>query len=365
MILSEQDIERLLHEQASNIRVDLVEKIAESHLARKYSLHDFVIAEQVMRILVKDTETSVREALANRLKDNPYIPGDIIIALSHDIDTVSMPVLENSPLLSDNDLISIINSCKNSKKQSAIALRKPLSKEVSVALVSTRNSDVVSSLTKNHEADISPDTYNEILRDHSKNPDIIKAVSERPNLPVTIVEKVITMVSESLAKNIKAKYDIEPSIISLEADKTREVATLMLIDGRAEKYEIEKLVDQLQAFGRLTPSIILTSLCRGNLYFFETSLARLSSIPIRNAQLLIHDKGGLGFKALYSKASLPDKFFAACKVLLEVVADIRRTENTLTGSNYSNTVIHNLLAKTAGRNIDNLSYIIALIRQTS
>lgn len=365
MILSEQDIDRLLNEQTPSVRVDLAAKIAGSHLTRQYSLHDFAIAEQVMRILLKDTEVKVREALAARLKDNPYIPRDIILALAHDVETVALPVLESSPLLSDAELISIITSCKSPDKQKAIAIRHTLSGDISNALVATHNSEVVAKLAKNHGANIPPEAYNEILRDHSKNQDIMKAVAERPNLPVTIVEKVIALVSDSLARNMRAKYDIDQSVLSLEADKTREVATLMLVDGNPEKQEVEKLVDQLQAFSRLTPSIILTSLCRGNLYFFEASLARLSGIPVRNAQLLIHDKGGLGFKALYSKAGLPDKFFAACKVLLEVVAMIRRAQPSLKGQDYSNQVIHNLLAKTAGQNIDNLSYIIALIRQAA
>ncbi|HEU5048264.1 MAG TPA: DUF2336 domain-containing protein [Rickettsiales bacterium] len=365
MILSDQDIDRLLNEQTPSVRVDLADKIAGSHLNRQYSLHDFAIAEQVMRILVKDTEVKVREALATRLKENPYIPRDIILALSHDVESVALPVLEHSPLLSDAELISVIVTCKSVSKQSAIAMRKAVSKDVSVALVSTHNSEVVEKLAKNHNADIPAEAYHEIIRDHGKNQIIMKAVAERPNLPVTIVEKVISMVSDSLARDMRAKYDIDQSVLALEADKTREVATLMLVDGNAEKQEVEKLVEQLQAYGRLTPSIILTSLCRGNLYFFETSLARLSSIPVRNAQLLIHDKGGLGFKALYNKAGLPDKFFAACKVLLEVVAMIRRAQPSLKGTDYSNQVIHNLLAKTAGQNVDNLSYIIALIRQAA
>lgn len=364
-LLTPQDIERLLSENTPDVRIEVIEKIADAHLNRKYSLHDFAIAEQVMRILVKDTEIGVRLALAMRLKDNPYIPSDIILALANDIDRVAAPVIENSPVLSDDDLVTLINTCKSAVKQTAVAMRKQISREVAAALVATRNPEVVSRLARNSDADISTETYSEIIRDHSNNQDIMKSVSDRPNLPVTIVEKVITLVSESLATALRTKYDVSPSVISAETEKTREIATLMLVEGDSGKHDIEKLVEQLYTFARLTPSIILTSLCRGNLYFFETSLAHLSNIPIQNAQTLIHDKGGLGFKALYSKAGLPDKFFAASKELLEVVADIKRHKPSLKGMAYVNEAIHNLLAKTTGRNVENLSYIVALIRQSS
>lgn len=364
-ILTERDIERLLAENTPGVRVDVVNRISDAHLNRRYSLHDFAIAEQVMRILVNDTHISVREALALRLKDNPYVPADIVVALTNKEESVALPVIENSPVLTDSDLVHLVSSCRNVAKQCAVAARKQVSKEVSAALVETHNSQVVSRLAKNQNADIPPDSYQTILRDHGQNKEIIQAVSERPNLPPTIVEKVLALVSKSVAEDIKTRYDIPQAVITEESDKHREVATLQLVDGGVEKPDVEKLVDQLRATGRLTPSIILTSLCRGNLYFFEVSLARLSSIPVKNAQLLIHDKGKLGFKALYIKAGLPDKFFEASKLLLDVVSDIKRRLPNLSGPTYANTIIHNLLDMSSGKSIENLSYIIALIRQSS
>jgi uncharacterized protein (DUF2336 family) len=365
IVLTEREIERLLVENTPEVRIDVIDKITHAHAARKYSLHDVAIAEQIMRILVKDTEISVRENLAIRLRDNPYVPVDIIMTLANDVDMIASTVLEHSPVLSDSDLISVVNSCKSIRKQSAVAKRNPVSEALSRALVATHIPEVVSKLTRNLNANIPVEAYQEIIRDHAKNQEIMHAVSERPNLPVTVVEKVITLVSESVASSLQKKYNISQTVIEAETEKTREIATLSLVDGEHNKYDIEKLVDQLRSFNRLTPSIILTSLCRGNLYFFETSLARLSSIPIHNAQLLIHDKGGLGFKALYTKAALPEKFFDACRLLLEVVAETKRKRSILTGAASANQIVQTLLAKAAGKDIENLSYIVALIRQVS
>ncbi len=362
--LSEKDVERLLSEKTPDVRIDVLKKVAEGHAGRKYNAYEFAIAEQILRICVKDTEVTVREALAERLKNNPYVPHDIISALAKDIESVALPILANSKVLTDYDLVTIIRH-NNMTKSTAIADRKSISSEVSTALVATRNSEIVSKLAKNPEASIPENLYQEIIRDYGKNVDLMRTISERPHLPVTIMEKVISLVSDSVGGSLRDKLGVSYVSVAADTEKTREVATLKLLDGKHSHHDAEKLVDQLRAFGRLTPSIILTSLCRGNLYFFETSLARLSNIPARNAQLLIHDKGGLGFKALYTKADLPDKFFPACKLLLEVVADAKRGERQLTGGAYANDVVQKLLAKASGKNIDNLSYIIALIRQTA
>ena len=365
LALSKKDVDRLLTEESPNIRKEIAKKIANEHINRKYSLYELSVAEQVLRILIKDTEISVRETLSDVLKDNPYISRDIILSLSQDTDTVALPIIEHSVLLSDNDLIMLIKTAEQVSKKIIIAKRKVVSQRVSAALVATHEPQVVSQLTKNSGADISDNSYIEIIKDHSHNKEIINTLAKRPNLPLTIIERVITLVSGTLADELRAKYGIEAKTITVEADKTREIATLKLLDGKLDGKEVENLVEQLQVFNRLTPSMILTSLCRGNLYFFETSLARLSNVPVRNAQLLIHDKGGLGFKALYSKADLPDKFFNACQLLLEVVSEMKKEGQLKLGKQYANLVVQKLLARSTGRNVENLSYIIALIRQTS
>ena len=360
--LSDRDVERLLTEEVPDVRIDVLRKVADTHLERKYSLHELAIAEQILRLLVRDTEISVREALAMALKDNPKVPRDIILALTRDVESVARPIIESSSVLTDADLLALIQSVKNSAKSSAVALRKNLSVQVSTALIETHNAQIVAQLMKNPEAKLPEDMLQMILRDHSKNPEVMHSLAQRPDLPATFVEKIITLVSDSVAESLRVQYNISAGAIAAETEKTREIATLKLVDGPIQARDVEKLVDQLQVFGRLTPSIILTSLCRGNLYFFETSLARLSNIPVRNAQLLIHDKGGLGFKALYAKAGLPDKFFAACKFLLEAVAEMQRSGKG-DAANNANALAAKLLAMSAGKNIENLSYIIALVRQ--
>jgi uncharacterized protein (DUF2336 family) len=361
--LSHDDVERLLTEETPDARIEVMRKVAARHEQRHYSLNELAVAEQILRILVRDTEVSVREALALALKDNPHVPRDIIISLTRDIDSVALPVIESSSVLTDADLISLIQSAKHASKLSAVARRQMLSVEVSMALVATRSAHIVTQLMRNPHAPLPEEMLQSILRDYSRNPDILEILAQRPNLPATVVEKIITLVSDSLAESLRVQYQIAPGTIAAETEKTREVATLRLVDGPISARDVEKLVEQLQVFGRLTPSIILTSLCRGNLHFFETALARLSNIPVRNAQLLIHDKGGLGFKALYGKAGLPEKFFAAGKLLLEVVAEMQRTNEIGRGSGYADKLAQKLLARASGKNIENLSYIIALIRQ--
>jgi len=365
-ILGKEDIERLLSDKTHDPRIMIVAKISESYQQGHYNIDQLAVVEQILRTLVRDTEVTVRKALAQRLKDNSMIPRDIILSLSQDEhDEVCLPILAASPLLTDAELISLIRNTHHLPKQEAVASRNPLSKKVADALIDTKNPQVISRLTENLYADLQTEQYNRIVAGFAKEGVVMNAIAARPNLPVTVVEKIITLVSEKLADSLRHKYGLPTATTAMESEKTREVATLKLVDDESNRQEVEKLVEQLRQFGRLTPSIILTSLCRGNLYFFETSLAKLSNIPVKNAQMLIHDKGGMGFKALYKKAELPPKFFAACECLLEVVRDINTKAGRSTNKHYADDMAQNLIAKSAGKNIDNISYILALIRQVA
>jgi uncharacterized protein (DUF2336 family) len=67
---------------------------------------------------------------------------------------------------------------------------------------------------------------------------------------------------------------------------------------------------------RLTDSVIIRSLCIGDLRFFETAIAKRVGIPPSNARLLLLDPGPLGFKALYESAHLPESFYEAVSLML-------------------------------------------------
>ena len=70
--------------------------------------------------------------------------------------------------------------------------------------------------------------------------------------------------------------------------------------------------------GRLTPSLLIRSLCTGDMTFFEVALSHLAKVPILNARLLIHDGGKLGLKSLYEKAGLPPALLTVVRIAVEV-----------------------------------------------
>lgn len=363
-LLSQEDVRRLLSEQDSGSRAEVAHKIATGHSSGAFQKTELLIAEQIFRLLLRDTEIRVREALAEGLKDDPNAPKDVMVALASDAESVALPVLENSEVLNDDDLLEIIRSHEEITKHIAIANRKGVSNMVSAALVETENADVVNHLVKNDTANISERSLKKIIDDHGSSDAIVSNVVKRANLPVTVVENLLNIVSDTVAQELKGKYSAVAEKLEKEAHKARESMTLKLLDTTTDIAEVQNLVDQLHETGRLSPSIILTGLCRGNFAFFEISLAKTAGIPAENARKLINDKGDLGFKSLYKKAGLPESMFEPCRLVLSVMHEMHDQGELHPGNiHFANRVVEKLFTKAQGREIDNMAYIIALIRQ--
>jgi uncharacterized protein (DUF2336 family) len=108
--LDSSDVARLLKEPTAENRAVAASKVSEQFSAGNLSDEERKIAEEIFKIMVKDAEVRVREALSESLKSSDSIPHDVAVTLANDVKEVSMPMLEFSEVLTDEDLVEIIKS---------------------------------------------------------------------------------------------------------------------------------------------------------------------------------------------------------------------------------------------------------------
>jgi len=362
--LSMEDVNRLLSEHGSQSRLNISDKISDHYTKGVFNKRELAIAEQIFRILLRDTEVGLRASLSKQLKDSPMVPRDIAQTISKDVESVSLPFIQHSTVLNDFDLLDLIRDGEGLGKLTAIAKRKHVSPQISDALVDSGHETVITELVKNDGATIGEQSVARIMEEHGQSEDVLNALVERKDLPITFVERMIATVSDSLATTLRQRYQITQQQVDTESERTREVATLRLVDNQTSPIEIEKLVNQLHAFGRLKPSILLGALCRGNILFFETALGRLAGIPVRNARALVADRGDLGFRALYAKVGMPESLFDAARLTLRTVLDMIESSPEQPGTpKFAHRLQERLLAEPESGETENLSYMLALIRQ--
>jgi uncharacterized protein (DUF2336 family) len=363
IILTQSDVERLMRDDSPDSRIEVLEKVSVNYNENSFAAREREVAEHIFRLLMKDATLAVRQTLAERVKANDAIPRDIVLHMAHDVERVSLPILQASTVLSDADLVRIVESSDEISKLMAIAKRPAVSDRVSVALVETSYPQVVSTLLTNETATISERTLGKIIDDFGSQSDVIGAMVDRFPMPVAIVEKLIAQATDAVAAELKAKYNLTDAQIEKDTVGTREDAVMKLLASDVGLPEIEQLVAQMANESRLSASIVMTSLCRGYLNFFRAAIARLANVPTTNATKLLSDKGDLGTRALYMRSGLPESMYDAVRLLLVVAHELEHEQVKPGTSLFANRAVERLLAHAQEQEVENLPYLMALIRQ--
>lgn len=317
--LTQTDVARLMADSSPGTRAETSAKVAAQFSAGELSPRERKLAEDIFRALVKDVEVRVREALSAHLKSSPDLPHDVALALARDVDSVALPMLKFSEVLTDEDLVEVVRG-PNLAKQVAVAQRPQVSAQVADALIDTGNERAVARLVANEGADLTETALGRVMTRYEASVAVSDSLVRRPNLPPAISEQLVEMVTERLQDYLMSKDEVSPDVACNLILQARERATISLVECGSTDVELDNLIEQLQRKQRLTPSLLLRALCMGDMSFFERAMARLAGIPLHNARILIHDHGPLGLESIYLKASLPQRLFPAFRAGVDVVA---------------------------------------------
>lgn len=360
MQLSRSDVERLARATSAKARVDVAGKVADSYAKGHLGGKEKDVAVEIFRLLARDAEVRVREQLSKHLHACEDLPHDVALKLAHDIEQVSIPVLEFSNVLGDTDLISVIQSSHQLAKLSAVARREIVTEYVSDALLSTRQDSVAVTLMENTGAEISEHSLLHTVEAMADRESVIEAMMERGGLPLVCVEKIFMTVSTELKKKLAAQYHMSRHLIEGKLEYAREMTTLG-VSGRSDGVNVEALVKHMHNQRKLTSSIVIRGLCVGDVAFFEHAMAELTDVPLENVRRLMLDAGPNGFKALYRLSPLPPAYYEAVKKLLDLALEATHNGNERP-EDFSARIIDNIVMNGYDLSIEYMPLLLAIVK---
>jgi uncharacterized protein (DUF2336 family) len=381
------EVEALKKSPMPEVRSTIALKVSEYYNSGVFDGNEINIATDIIRLLARDAEVRVRKTLSECLKSNPQLPHDIAIGLANDDIEVAMPMLEFSSVLTEGDLIEIIRSTQQIAKLKVISRRDGLPEVVSSALAYTRNEEVVESLFHNKTAHISEESMQAVIKEFKYNGNIIGALIDRGDLPIGVAEKLINYASGKMRDKLIQDYKLSNETAESITKISQERATLSLLEDEPVREgtfvanveninlrpnlnesanenvkvgKTEQLVRHLKSQGRLTQSLVLRSLCEGNLKFFEASMAVLAGTSILNARTLIMDKNPLALNALCKKANIPLSIIQAVQIIIEFTANEERS-GQIRVPGFRQRLLEHVMSHNYDKNVPLMPYIIALI----
>lgn len=321
--LTDSDIRTLIKGPTEDDRAHAAHKICRCIDEAELSAEERAHAEGIIAIMAQDAAVLVRRALSVALKNSPKLPREIANRLARDIDTIALPVIMNSPVLTDGDLVEIVRASPASK-QIAVASRETLSVAVTGAISAYAVSDAVERALSNDNAMFDEAGFGTALERFSDISSVTASMVRRDVLPVSVTEKLVAIVTGELFDQLVNNHELPPQIAIDLAMGARERATIDIVEQAARQRDLGRFVQQLNLNGRLTPSLLMRSLCLGHLDFVEHAMAELGGVAHQRMWMLMHDSGPLGLKAAFDRAGLPPRLYPSFRAAVEVYHSVDR-----------------------------------------
>ena len=305
LILARDDNEAVRHHLANKIEDLLPELDADAQA----QAHDYLV--EVIEALAQDQATRVRQIVAETLKDVASAPNHVIQRLARDAEeVVACPVLEFSPLLSDQDLLEIIDGGSASGKLSAISRRQGVGEQVTDAIVATKDEGAITALLKNGGAQIREDTLDGLLDAAMEVSAWHEPLVRRPQLSSNMARKLASFVAASLLDLLEARKDLDRKTkraVAKEVKRRLQDEEDKEDPGSAGQTP-EKRAQQLFEKGELTDEALVRALNGGNRDLVRHGLALRASLPLSLIDHILSAHSAKGVTALAWKAGCTMRF---------------------------------------------------------
>ncbi len=299
----------LARDSDDDVRCELAKKIGrlvpgldphEAHRVRE-------LAIEVMERLANDSLPRVRAILAEEIKSARNVPAHIVRRLAHDLELiVSAPILEYSPLLSDDDLVEIIAGARVEGKLSAIARRASVGAAVSDAVVASLDVSAVAALLTNPNAQIREDTLDRIIENAAEVEAWHLPVVLRADLSVRAVRRIAGFVASALVAQLQARSGLDEETAALLAKRARERIEVESLseDAGAVEARAAAAVQEAVNEGRLDDEFVLAAIDSGDRRLVACAMSCLARMPKPIVDRILLSQSGKAITALVWRAQL-------------------------------------------------------------
>lgn len=311
----------LASDDSDAVRGDLAAKIA--RIAPGLSSHEQDrlrrMTYESLEMLARDQIPKVRQILSEALRDVAGTPPDVIRRLARDAElVVAGPVLQFSPVLSDDDLLEIIGAGPIPGALACISRRTVVNVKVADAIAATDDVEAIAVLLGNPSAQIREETLDRLADRAADIEAWHKPLVDRPQLSARTAHKLARFVAAGLLETLAARRDLAPEamqavaavvakrIDEIETTAPAKVNTPVQAETKRDADEAAAVqrARALHAEGQLNETTVDTALSSGDFAFVTAALAVLSSLPAKAVRKVVYTKSAKGMAAVAWKAGL-------------------------------------------------------------
>jgi uncharacterized protein (DUF2336 family) len=246
----------------------------------------FTMTVETLEFLASDSAVRVRAVLAEEIKDLPNVPKHVVTALARDLEyVVAAPVLEYSPLLSDADLIEVIACGQVREVLAAVARRRPLSENVSDALVQSLDVPAVAALLVNPDAAIRQATLERVVKEAEEIESWQLPLALRADLSARAIRRISGFVGSAIIERLAARHDLSSSTRQYLNRQLR--LRLEEKSDHREKAAATESIAKARESNTLDADFIEDAALSGQRECVSQALAELSRVPVDKVRRIL------------------------------------------------------------------------------
>ncbi len=308
----------LVKDKDVEVRQELARKIARMlpDLAENEITKIREKAIEILETLASDQFPQVRRIVSEELKTFECVPKHIIMQLAGDDQLeVCSPILEYSPLLSNDDLKEIIAATTVDGAIKAIAQRPHVDEEVSEAISLSLDIPAVAALLANKNAQIRETTLDAIIDQATETEVLHKPLVNSASLSIRAIRRIATFVASSLVNQMISSYSLDKNVAD---DLLRQVRTRIkesAVDGE-KKDTLENQAQRFYEQGLLDDAFIENTIKNRQKELLYLCLSEMSEMPVAAIRKIINSKKARRVVALAWRCGLNMR--TAIKIQLEI-----------------------------------------------
>lgn len=296
-------------------------------IARKFGGQYAAMADAVPRdlvhalldLLVGDVETEVRRSLAMAVASSDKLPAVAASRLARDRIEVAAPVLEQSPLLDDAELIEIVRT--NAMQYAlAVAGRERVSEALSDSLVESGQQPVVARLVGNVGAELSRATLDRVMEDWRGDKEVQERLVRRPVLPFELVEHMVRAIGDRIEWELVQTRRMHPDEARALMQAVRERTAIGLTAREHGDRKLEHHLHERHQAGELAHDAIVAFLRAGDIAAFELALGLHAALDAKTVRRLAYSDDRRHLAALCLKAGLSAPHYLTIRMALELAS---------------------------------------------
>ncbi len=269
---------------------------------------------EIMMQLIRQAELDLRLALAERLAVLPNVPPEVVIFLANDEISVARPILRQSTVLNDVDLVCIISS-KSADYWRSIAEREYLSPTVVGRLIETGDAETAVSMLENPKIVLPQNSLRRMVKAALTYEKLQESMLRRPEMDKDLAADLYGCVSNRLRYEISKRFKIPSEQIETALDSLVEE---LCRDSRGNLHVTPAMMTLAQRYrerGELSPNQMIKTLRRGQISFFIALFSVQLGLPPDAVLHVIRKEGGKSFAIACRSIGMMKTEFASIYLL--------------------------------------------------